>query len=193
MKHLSIFVLVFILVSCSNSAKGNAEPKVVPTANSVVPSSVVAEVPVMPSKEIVNEDSGLNIESVAVLTPEADRWFIGKTIGEETINKKNCTITTDVFGATFGPIDGYRNDSMIIGWNNRNRIVYIEIVTNSVKTVDGFTIGSSKQDILSKFGVPYIETEDQFRYQNTDFEIVGILFKFDKSDKVISTILFTYV
>jgi len=144
----------------------------------------------------INEDSRIEIESVSVSTPDGETWYIGRRITEEFIEKANTIISTDLFGITFGPIDGFEDNLLRIGWNNRNRVLYIEVLSDKIKTKDGIALGDSKEKVLDILGIPYIEVvnEDvnQLRYDNTDFEVRGLLFQFD-NDIVIKIYLFSYV
>jgi hypothetical protein len=109
-----------------------------------------------------------------IITPDGEKWFIGKTVKEEA----NTQVISTLFGVPFGPIDGLYNNHIKIGWNNRNRILYIEALSPEVKTQDGIVIGDTKERVLTILGVPYIEKPDEYRYQNIDFELIGIIFQF---------------
>lgn len=140
----------------------------------------------------MNRHSRLELESISVTTPEGDVWYIWKDVSEEYTKISNTIVTTSIFGVPFGPIDGYENEQLKIGWNNRNRVLYVEVLSNKVKTFDGITLGDTKEKVIDLMGDPYIEDYNQLRYQNIDFEMAGILFQFERG--IITKIfLFGYV
>jgi hypothetical protein len=104
------------------------------------------------------------------------------------IRNTNTSISTDLFGVPFGPLDGYKNGLFQVGWNNQNRVLYFEILSNSVTTQDGLKIGDTKDRVLEFLGVPFIETSSIYRFQNIEFEVIGILFQFE-NDRVAKIIL----
>lgn len=140
----------------------------------------------------VNRESRINIESIAITTPDGERWFMGKKVDDGFTQKANTSISSDLFGVKFGPIKGLKNDLMQVGWNNQNRVTYIEIFSRTIKTNDGLAIGDTKETVLETLGLPYIETSNQYRYQNIDFEVVGIIFQFE-NERIIKIILYCYV
>jgi hypothetical protein len=140
----------------------------------------------------VNTQSYIDIGSIAVLTPDGNRWFIGKKLDSNFTEKTNGTISSDLFERKFGPLNGYRDELMQVGWNNQNRVVYIEVFSDSITTKDGISLGDTKEKILQTLGVPYIETLNEWRYWNLEFEVVGIIFQFENG-RVIKMILYTYV
>ena len=71
----------------------------------------------------INHHSRLELESISVITYEGDAWYIWKDVSEEYTGISNIVITTSIFGVPFGPIDGYENEQLKIGWNNRNRVL----------------------------------------------------------------------
>jgi hypothetical protein len=140
----------------------------------------------------INQHSRLELESVSVTTLEGDVWYIGKDVNEEYTKMSNTIITTSIFGVPFGPIDGCEDEQLKIGWNNRNRVLYVEVLSNKVKTYDGISLGDTKEKVIELLGDPYIEEYNQFRYQNIDFEMIGILFQFEEG-VVTKIFLFGYV
>jgi hypothetical protein len=140
----------------------------------------------------INYNSRLEIKSVSVTSPDGEIWFIGKKLDEKFVEQVNTIISTNIFGISFGPINGIEDNQLRIGWNNQNRVLYIEVLSDKVMTADGVVLGDTKEKILSIFGPPYIEENRQFRYQNDDFEIAGILFQFE-NNIVVKIFLFGYV
>jgi hypothetical protein len=67
-----------------------------------------------------------------------------------------------------------------------------EVLSDKVMTADGIVLGDSKEKVLNALGVPFIEKDNYFRYQNDDFEIAGILFQFE-NEIIAGIILFGYV
>ncbi|MDR2478409.1 MAG: hypothetical protein LBD48_03745 [Treponema sp.] len=151
MKKKSIFIVIILIVDILGAQSTDQE-----------------------NKFIVNDQSKFEIESAMIITPDSEKWFIGKTVKEEA----NTQIISTLFGVPFGPIDGLYNNHIKIGWNNRNRILYIEVLSSEVKTQDGIVIGDTKERVLSILGIPYIEKINEYRYQNIDFELIGIIFQF---------------
>jgi hypothetical protein len=140
----------------------------------------------------VNRASYINIESIAIITPDGERWFMGKKLDGIFTSKANVSISSDLFGVKFGPINGFKSDLMQVGWNNQNRVLYIEVFSRDVKTNDGLAIGNTREKVLETLGSPYIETYNQYRYQNMDFEVVGIIFQFE-NERILKIILYCYV
>jgi len=60
-------------------------------------------------------------------------------------------------------------------------------LATGVSTSDGLRIGATKEDLLN------VLRDRSFRYQNSENEVVGILFLFETSGKVSKIILFSYV
>jgi hypothetical protein len=139
----------------------------------------------------VNNQSYIDIGSIAVLTPNGEKWFIGKKLDGDFTKKTNVTVSSDLFGRKFGPLNGYKDELMQVGWNNQNRILYIEVSSSSVITKDGISLGDTKEKIFKTIGVPYIETPNEWRYWNLEFEVVGIIFQFE-NERVVRIILYSY-
>jgi hypothetical protein len=140
----------------------------------------------------VNRMSYINMESIAIITPDGERWFMGKKLDDIFTRKANTSISSDLFGVKFGPINGFKSELMQIGWNNQNRVLYIEVFSRAIKTNDGLAIGDTQEKVLKTLGLPYIETSNQYRYQNVDFEVVGIIFQFE-NERIKKIILYCYV
>ena len=140
----------------------------------------------------INYHSRLELESISVIVPDGDIWYIWKSVDEGFTEKANTVVVTDIFDVAFGPIDGFENEFLRIGWNNRNRVMYIEVLSNEVITHDGIRLGHSKEKIIDILGDPFIKDSDQFRYQNIDFEVAGMLFLFE-NNVVTKIYLFAYV
>jgi hypothetical protein len=188
-------VLLLVLISACTQKQKPIENDLVGTDSIIQTFSAEKPSPPIPSQgvEVVNENSTLDLESILLRTSNGEDWFIGKEIGDELKAMANHTITTDIFGGSFGPIDGYADTSLIIGWNNQNRVVYLELLDNNIQTANGLTIGATQEEVLEKFGEPYLRTKNMFRYQNSEFEIVGIIFIFNENNIVKKIVLFTYV
>jgi hypothetical protein len=146
-----------------------------------------------PSESAINRDSYLAPTSVAMVLPSGQSLSIGASISDEIRAKSNTTITTSLLGVPFGPISGFVDADIRIGWNNRDHIVYIEALSNSVSTFDGIRIGSTRTDVISTMGNPYVEGDSVLRYQNSEAEVIGILFLLNSARNVSGIILFAYV
>ena len=68
----------------------------------------------------------------------------------------------------------------------------MEVLSDEFKTRDGLCLGDSKEKVRAALGIPYMESVDEFRYRNTEFEVVGIIFQF-REGKVSKIVLFSYV
>jgi hypothetical protein len=146
-----------------------------------------------PNMQAVNIYAGLSLKSIGVITANGEKWFIGKDVEEEIITKTNTTVTTDLFGVEFGPINGFKNEELIAAWNNQKRVLYIEILSPTAKTNDGLTLGSSKQELVAILGEPRIKKQNSFRYDNLEFEVQGIIFQFDDNDIITRIVLYSYL
>jgi len=144
-------------------------------------------------KRIIHYDSYLNPESLIVIIENGDQWSIYQRLDEDTTNQSNGEYGCTLVHNYFGPMPGIKNSNWIIGWNNQNIILYIEILSTDVMTIDGLKIGMTKEDVIEALGVPFIEYEDRFRYQNSENEVCGILFVFDDDGIIERIILFAYV
>jgi hypothetical protein len=156
-------------------------------------SSIKAQEGAGKSDRKINKQSYIDIGSIAVITPEGEKWFIGKKLDDNFTGKTNDTVfSSNLLEREYGPINGYRDELMRVGWNKQNRVLYIEVLSGSVKTKDGISLGDTKEIISQTLGVPYLETLDEWRYLNLDFEVVGIVFQF-KSEKVVKIIIYSHV
>jgi hypothetical protein len=135
----------------------------------------------------------LKKESVSLILTDGTFLRIGQKIEEEKIKDKNIIINNDLFGISFGPFDGIVNKEFIIGWNNQNRIVYLEALSIEIKTFNKIILGDKKEIILEKLCVPYIENNKILRYQNNENETLGIIFILNDNNKVSKIIMFTYI
>jgi len=144
-------------------------------------------------KQIVNTGSVFNVSSASVQTEHGGNWFIGQTVGSDLITSSNVKISTNELGVQFGPIEGFKDDDVTIGWNNQRKVVFIEINSLSVKTVDGVKKKLGKNDVFKLLGVPFVDKTNQWRYQNTEFEVVGMIINFDNNGIVEKIIIFSYV
>ncbi len=183
MKKL-LFIYMFLTltyISCSGSDKAKVELTEIETTKVKIAEVTIAE------KEI------LEFESVSVFFENEILWSIGQNVDLEIKKRENTTILTDLLGVPFGPISGIEESNYKIGWNNMDVIMYIEITDQTVKTADNLSIGSTKSDVIKTLGLPHIENNKSLRYQNSDFEIFGILFLLDDNDIVSRIILFAYV
>ena len=142
---------------------------------------------------IINYDSYLNPESLIIITENGNQWSIYQQVDEDTTNLSNGEYGCTLVHGHFGPMPGVKNSNWIIGWNNQNIILYIEILSTDVMTIDGLKIGMTKEDVIEALGVPFIEYEDRFRYQNSENEVCGILFVFNDGSVIERIILFAYV
>jgi hypothetical protein len=128
-----------------------------------------------------------------MVLPSGQSLSIGASVSDEVRGKSNTTITTSLLGVPFGPIDGFIDADIRIGWNNRDHIVYVEALSDSVSTFDGIRIGSTRTDVINRMGKPYVDGDSVLRYQNSEAEVIGILFLFNSARSVSSIILFAYV
>jgi hypothetical protein len=142
---------------------------------------------------IYHTESRLRRESVSIIMKNGGRWSIGQSVDEKIFAKSNVVIKTDIFNVPFGPINGYVDANVKIGWNNRKKVLYVEAVSTEVKTSDGLRIGATKEDVVNILGIPFMEKSNIYRYQNTEFEVIGVLFIFDKKNIVERIIMFSYV
>ena len=142
---------------------------------------------------VYHEDSQIRRESVSILTKTGKKMWIGQRVDHKLISKSNVVIETDMFGVPFGPIPGFADKNTKVGWNNQKRILYVEALSREVATSDGLRIGATKEDVLKALGIPIMESASTFRYQNTEYEVLGILFLFDQNGRVERIILFGYV
>ena len=137
-------------------------------------------------------ESNINIKSMTIKDrTNGEIWYIGQKLPEKL--KANSIIETELINKTVVNLDSYDNGRIKIGWNNQMRIIYIQIYSNDIETTDSLKIGSTREEVIKKLGVPYLEKEDFIRYQNIEKEIVGIIFYFDKTGKVVKIILFNYI
>ncbi len=170
-------VLSAFLVAVSCSEGKEAAPPVVD-----VPTRVATNTP----KEVAKE-------ALVLHSADGETWSIGKVIEDEILEQKNIVISTSEFGVEFGPIDGFDSGSLILGWNDRKRLLYVATTSAEIRTVDGLGVGLRKTAVLERLGPPIAETERLLRYQNTDTELVGILFYLNQDGLVTKIVLFSYV
>ncbi len=138
------------------------------------------------------ESASINFSSLRIVRQSGDSITLGDRVSEVIKTKSNTEVETGMFGVRFGPIDGYDDDDIKFAWNNQDRIMYIEALNDTVITVDGLKIGSSREEVLQTFGIPTIEySNGTLRYQNIDYELVGIQFEFE--DNIVTRlVLFGY-
>ncbi len=147
-----------------------------------------------PSEDYVfNETASIEFSSVNVILPDGAVISIGDIVSEDMKKKSNSIIETRIFHVRFGPIDAYKTDNIQIGWNNQNRIIFLEVLNDTIVTADGLKLGDTREKVLSILGSPTFEYSDgALRFENIDYELVGMLFHFE-NNKVSRLILFTYV
>lgn len=144
-------------------------------------------------KEVYHENTTIGIKSIAITDTEKKIWFPGKNIPKEMKENSNVEITAQILGMSFGPLDGYDNGKMTIGWNNQDKIIFIQVYSQQLITSDMIRIGTSKREVLSKLGIPYMEKKNLLQYANIENEMVGLLLIFTKDEIVTELILFTYI
>jgi hypothetical protein len=191
MKFLLVAVVALSLLSCIKAK----ETKAIVQEHVVSSSDEKTDVIVgkLPDEGIIHNESHIRIDSVSVTSATGEKWYIGKKLDDSVLEKKNVTIATKMFGVEFGPIDGYSDDTLKIGWNNRNRVVYIEILSPTLRLPSGLALGASKSEVINLLGLPYMEKKHEFRYQNIETEVIGVLFIFSADDRVESIVMFAYV
>jgi len=180
---LVVSLSLLFLASCSRQRVERVQ------SPSTAPPSVVFSQTAQESNPI----SYLDPKSVAVTNAGGESISIGDVVSDELKAKTNTSIQRSELGVPFGPIDGFADSDIRIGWNNRNRVIYIEALSNAVRTADGLQIGSTRDEVVQTLGTPYMEDDLYMRYQNNEVETIGILFRLDASQKVVGIVLFTYV
>lgn len=195
MKKISVLIMfVLLFLSCNRyssaqQSRGKDDKNLKVGQNEISKNIEIASEVKYESLEKIK----ISLDYMKVYLPNEESYYIGMNAEEDLLLKKNTSIETTRFGGQFGPIDGYSNGSIILGWNNQNRIVYIEILNAEIKTKDHIGLNSSEDEVLEVFGAPHIEKDDVLRYQNTDFEVVGILFDLNPDRRVSKITIFTYV
>ncbi|GHT57742.1 hypothetical protein FACS1894109_10550 [Spirochaetia bacterium] len=126
-----------------------------------------------------------------VILANGDKWFIGQAVDDNFISKSNTVVETRMFLKSFGPINGFEDENVKVAWNNQKRILYIEVLSPTVKTYSGLTLGSTKTDVMDTLGIPHIETSNTLRYDNFWDDIWGIIFQFENG-VAIKVVLFCY-
>ncbi|MGI5174410.1 SH3 domain-containing protein [Treponema sp. OMZ 840] len=124
------------------------------------------------------------------------------TINNVTIrigDKKPENLISDILLETpflelykFGDLPGCEKDGTVFAWNNMNSIIFITTVNPAAVTPLGITIGSTKEDVLRAYGKPFLTTKNRIEYNNSDYELVGMIFYFE-NDKVVRITCFTHI
>jgi len=185
LKKVVIAVSVILLISCTRTPASTKKDDNINQEQQVITTVTL-------NKEKGNDAKTFNIESTKIIIDEDVTFIIGDTVTEQIRNNKNLIITNTLFGGEFGPIDGVKQDNYSIGWNDQNRIVYIEIFKSGILTQDGVHVGMKVKDILSLYGEPTEVDTYYIRYLNYDFEVVGMHLTI--ADDIVTKIFFyTYV
>ena len=178
-----LFISCFLLFYCTRQ---NNFKNLLPTETNIINDKAVI------NEASINANSFIAPDSIAVINREGEKWFIGQVVNDDVIRKSNIQIDSALFGVVFGPIKGYVDDNIKIGWNNQNRILYIELLSGNFETIDGIRLGDSKEKIKDALGLPYSESSNEYRYQNIEFEVIGIIFQFI-DDRASNIVLFSYL
>ncbi len=101
--------------------------------------------------------------------------------------------TTDLLGVPFGPLDGTEGNGYVIAWNNRDRVVYMEITSSDVTLPGDLTVGARVEDVIRVLGEPHFVTDGNLRYQNAENEVFGLLFVIGPAEVVSKVLVFAYV
>ncbi|MCK7485519.1 MAG: outer membrane protein assembly factor BamE [Bacillus subtilis] len=140
-------------------------------------------------KPVINESAVTKLNSINQVEINGVQWKLGQIANEDILKKENTVFSGDFFEVAIGDLKGYSESEIQIGWNNRNRIIYISTTNSETRTIDNLGIGSTKQEVLSTLGTPYLSTSKRLRFQNLEYELQGIVFYFSE-DKVIRIVLF---
>jgi len=138
---------------------------------------------------IITRGAYTKLESVNQLIIGDQKFKIGQTINQDTIDKSNIILKGDFFEINLGELLGFEENNIQIGWNNRNRLIYVSTTNKNTKTINGIGIGSSKKEVIDILGTAYLSTSNRLRYQNIDFELQGMVLYF-VNDKVNRIIIF---
>ena len=129
-------------------------------------------------QEIKNEISSVRLESVNLLQVDGVKWQIGQKVNAEVVSQSNVVVENGIFEISIGRLKGFRDGKTIIAWNDQTRLIYIETTNPTAKNINGIGIGSSRAEVLSALGEPFLKTTERYRYQNLEYEMQGIILYF---------------
>jgi len=196
----SMFVIFFtacFMMCCSaksDSADFASSPAIVSNDVDLEESVVLKEVEIPSSLSIIpDRNNKLDIGKLKISSGDVyNDLYIGKVVSEELINIKNIVIQEKIGTRDFGPIDGIEDSKLRFGWNNRNRVLFFELIDSSIKFDCGLGLGSEIRDVLLELGNPNSAGDNWVRYQNIDFELIGVMFYYDVKGFVNKIIVFSY-
>lgn len=90
-------------------------------------------------------------------------------------------------------IPAYLTKDYEIGWNNRNRIIFIRIKSTKFLTKDNLAVGDSLQKVESVLGTPYAQDNKTFRYFDDEYEHIEIQFSTLDKKTVHEIIMFVWM
>ena len=140
-----------------------------------------------------NEPRRLELESARLQKGSEILFSLYQSVETDMTDGGYLQVTTDLLGVPFGPIDGTRGDGYLIAWNNRNRVVYMEITSSDVTLPGDLTVGTRVDDVLRVLGEPHFVVDGNLRYQNAENEVFGLLFVVGPGELVNRVLVFAYV
>lgn len=138
-------------------------------------------IPIFGEEKINVQHDKFPENGAGVVLANGNKLFIGQVVNDDFISKSNTVVETSMFGPHFGPIDGFEDENVKVAWNNQKRILYIEVLSQTVKTYSGLTLGSTKIDVMSTLGIPHFESSNMLRYDNFFDDIWGVIFQFENN------------
>ncbi len=121
---------------------------------------------------------------------ETEAYIIGMRIPEGM--EPNCRLVVPYFEIKMPSLDAFEDNKRILGWNTKGNIVFISTANQNDKLPNGIAIGSTKEEVKSLLGDPFIESDNRLRYDNYDYEHQGIVF-YIEDGKVSRITLFTAI
>jgi len=122
-----------------------------------------------------------------------------------TVNTKEyeigAVVDVDLFSCQNGFIDffpdakipAYLTKGYEIGWNNRNRIIFIRIKSTEYMTKDNLAVGDFLQKVESVLGTPYVRDDSSLKYFDDEYEHIEIRFSTLDKKTVHEIIMFVWM
>ncbi|MBP5328458.1 MAG: hypothetical protein J6Y75_00990 [Spirochaetaceae bacterium] len=124
-------------------------------------------------------DNYSTIDLLSIIIVDNEIYTLGEEVPKDL--KSNFILQNNFF-ETFSKdakLDAFVENNTTIGWNNRNRIVFISTENPNAKTLLNIGVGSTKDEVFEKYGEPNMKEANCYKYENYDYEFIGLFFYFN--------------